>query len=76
MAVFSTAYTPDGKYILIGSRDAQLKIWDAETFMLVKNIPAHLFAINHIAVHPTLPCLLRPVWIKALKFGMPKISDW
>ena len=44
---------PRGKYLLSGGRDAHLKIWDPSTdFELIKDIPAHNFAIYHIAFSP------------------------
>lgn len=49
-SVFTACYSPGGKYLLTGSRDAQLKIWNAENkYTLMHTIPAHLFTINHIA---------------------------
>src|SRR5690606_5922586 len=52
-SVFSLCLSPDGKYLLSGSRDAHLKVWDAENkFYLLHTIPAHLFTVNHIAFHP------------------------
>ncbi len=35
-----------------GSRDAQINIWENDA--LLKNIPAHWYAVNHICLHPTL----------------------
>lgn len=46
-SVFSVKYINDEKFLISGSRDAHLKIWD-ENFNLVEDIPAHLFAINDI----------------------------
>lgn len=52
-SVFSIHYSPDGRYLLSGSRDAHLKIWDVlDSYQLDKDIVAHLFAINHIAYSP------------------------
>lgn len=52
-SVFSVQYSPDGKYLLSGSRDAHLKIWKVlEGYNLDKDIVAHLFAINHIEYSP------------------------
>ncbi len=52
-SVFSVCFSADGRYLLTGSRDAHLRIWDAEDdFRLFKKIPAHLFTINCIACSP------------------------
>lgn len=49
-SVFAAQYSPDGRYLVTGSRDAYLKSWDAEqNYALVKDVPAHVFAINDIA---------------------------
>lgn len=49
-SIFTLNYTPDGKFLLSGSRDAHLKIWNAATgYELYEDIVAHMFTINHIA---------------------------
>lgn len=53
-SVFTIAYSPCGKYLWSGSRDAHLRIWSVENqYELVEAIPAHLFAINHIVFSPS-----------------------
>lgn len=48
-SVFTVQYSPDHRYLLSGSRDAHLKIWDAErNYVLKETIVAHMYAINHI----------------------------
>lgn len=52
-SVFALKYSPDGLYLISGSRDAHLKRWlVAENYSLVDDIPAHLFAINDIVFSP------------------------
>jgi len=52
-SVFSVRYSPDGKYLLSGGRDAHLKVWDvAHDFELISSQPAHWFTLNDIAYHP------------------------
>ncbi|MBY0433119.1 MAG: WD40 repeat domain-containing protein, partial [Cyclobacteriaceae bacterium] len=50
-SVFTLAYTPDFELLLSGSRDARLKAWNDG--VLMQEVAAHLFAINHIAFSPT-----------------------
>lgn len=52
-SVFTVSYSPDGHYLLSGSRDAHLKIWDAtNSYTPHQEIVAHLFAINHLTYSP------------------------
>ncbi len=51
-SVFTVQYSPDGRHLFSGGRDAHLKIWDTENdFALVNSQPAHWFTINHIVFH-------------------------
>ena len=45
------AYSPDGNYLLSGSRDAHLNIFSTDDYSLIKSIPAHNYAIYDIAFH-------------------------
>jgi WD40 repeat protein len=45
-------YSPDGKFLLTGGRDAHLKIWKVGDYELVKSIPAHNWAIYDIVFNP------------------------
>jgi WD40 repeat protein len=48
-SVFSLRYSSDSQYLLSGSRDAHLKIWNVnQEYSLKESIVAHLFTINHI----------------------------
>ena len=58
-SVFSVRYTPDGKHLLTGGRDAFLKLWSLEApqYFSLFEAPAHLFTVNSIAFHPSNPTL-------------------
>lgn len=52
-SVFTLKYSPCGNFLLSGSRDARLKIWNThQDYALHQDIVAHLFAINDIAFSP------------------------
>jgi WD40 repeat protein len=55
MPITSIQYDPTGDYMISGSRDAQLKVWNLPDYSLINTIPAHLFSIYSIAFHPVLP---------------------
>ncbi|MFN3405400.1 MAG: WD40 repeat domain-containing protein [Cytophagaceae bacterium] len=49
-SVFTLAFSPDGIYLLSGSRDARINIWETENnFSLNQSIVAHMYAVNHIS---------------------------
>lgn len=49
MSVNSICYSPDGRFLLSGSRDAWLKVWDIhQNYHLIYQVPAHNFAIYSI----------------------------
>jgi WD40 repeat protein len=53
-SVFTLQYSEDERYLISGSRDARLKVWDvAGGYTLVNEVVAHLFAINSIAKNPS-----------------------
>lgn len=52
-SVFSLCLSPCGKYLLSGSRDAHIAVWDIKNnYSLHKLQAAHLFTINDIVYHP------------------------
>lgn len=52
-SVFCVQYSPDGKYLLSGSRDAHFHVWKpGKKYQLYRRIPAHRFTINSIAFSP------------------------
>lgn len=53
-SVFALSYTPDNNFLISGSRDARLKLWDVTSaYQQANEVAAHLFAINHIAFSPS-----------------------
>ncbi len=52
-SVFTLCYSPDSRFLLTGSRDAHLKVWDANlAFKNALDIVAHMYTINHITFSP------------------------
>lgn len=52
-SVFALSYSPDGKYLWSGGRDALLKIWDLEkNYESIFSEPGHWFTINEIVFSP------------------------
>ena len=52
-SVFTVKFSPDGKYLLSGGRDAHLKVWEIENnYKRISSQPAHFFTINDIVFHP------------------------
>ncbi|WPP48055.1 WD40 repeat domain-containing protein [Catalinimonas niigatensis] len=52
-SVFTLTYSPDYRWLLSGSRDAHLKVWNVnEHYELQESIVAHMYCINHIEYSP------------------------
>ncbi|MBX2946481.1 MAG: WD40 repeat domain-containing protein [Cyclobacteriaceae bacterium] len=52
-SVFTLRYTPDGNFLMSGSRDARLKLWDVHAgYLPATEVVAHMYAINHIDFSP------------------------
>ena len=53
ISIFTVQYSPDRRYLLSGSRDAHLKVWDVQNgYSLKKSVAAHRFTINHLVYSP------------------------
>ena len=53
ISVFTVQYSPDERYLVSGSRDAHLKVWDvAKAYAQHESVVAHMFAINHMSYSP------------------------
>ncbi len=81
-SVFTVTYSPDHKYLVTGGRDAHIKVWDATArYALVHDIPAHMFAINHLAFRADGALLATASMDKSIKlwrtdtFQLVKVVD-
>ncbi|MFZ9980806.1 MAG: WD40 repeat domain-containing protein [Cyclobacteriaceae bacterium] len=53
LSVFTLCWSPDGKYLLSGSRDAKIKCWEwNDQGPECREVTAHLFAVNHVIYSP------------------------
>lgn len=68
--VFGLSWFPDGRHLISCGRDAKLKLWNCENGNqpeLEKEIPAHLFGIHDVKVHPSKPILATGSTDKTIK---------
>lgn len=50
--VFSTDFSPDGKYVVTGSWDNTIKMWEVKTGKLIRTFAGHQFAVFGIDFSP------------------------
>ena len=67
LPVTSLQFSPDGRYLLSGGRDAKLNIWDLSDYSLKQTVVAHMFAIYDIKFHPSKPYLATSSRDKSIK---------
>ena len=48
-SVFALSYSPSEEVLVSGARDACLKFWSTQNYLLEENIVAHLYAINFLS---------------------------
>ncbi len=48
-SVFALGFTPDEAVLVSGGRDACLKFWNTNSYLLEENVVAHLYAINYLS---------------------------
>lgn len=68
--VFGIQFYPSGNQMVSVGRDAQLKLWaidDSGKFELEKSVPAHLFGIHDVVLHPSKPILATCSMDKTIK---------
>jgi len=51
-SVFTVRYTPNGDFLLSGSRDARLKAWSTNGYGAAAEVVAHMYAINYLDFSP------------------------
>lgn len=51
-SVFAVSYTPNGRHLLSGGRDAMLRIWETTDLRLLSEQNAHMYTVNHITFSP------------------------
>lgn len=74
-SVFSLLWLAGGKYLLSGSRDAHLAVWESASGKLLDKIPAHLFTINHLLHLPELGVVASAGRDKAIKLWNDKTLE-
>jgi formylglycine-generating enzyme required for sulfatase activity len=65
--VISVAFSPDGKQIVSGSRDATAKVWDAETGQLSLTLTGHAHIVESVAFSPDGKRIVSGSFDKAMK---------
>ena len=51
-AIKSVSISLDGKYIVSGSHDKTIKIWDIKTAECLKTLEGHKYSVNSVAISP------------------------
>lgn len=67
-SVFSMAFSADGRYLYSGGRDAMLRQWDRHNaWELMQELPAHLYHIHSLSLHPGQEQMLSSSLDKTIK---------
>ncbi|WP_421793575.1 toll/interleukin-1 receptor domain-containing protein [Hydrocarboniphaga effusa] len=51
-SVFDADWSPDGRFLVTGGSDGQIKLWDAQSLLLIDDIGSHMGAISTISFSP------------------------
>ena len=66
--VTSVAFSPDGKYIVSGSEDTTIRMWDAQTGKLVLDpFEGHTDDVNSVAFSPDGKYIVSGSWDKTIR---------
>jgi len=80
-SVFALGYSPDEKILVSGARDAHLKFWNTDHYLLEENVVAHLYAINYLSFREDGKFLVTCSMDKSLKiwemttYNLVKVID-
>lgn len=80
-SVFALGYSPDEKILVSGARDACLKFWNTDHYLLEENVVAHLYAINYLSFREDGKFLVTCSMDKSLKiwemktYNLVKVID-
>src|SRR5262245_55249646 len=50
--VFSAVFSADGRYVISGSDDSTIKLWDTATGALIRTLQGHSDAVTKVAFSP------------------------
>ncbi len=81
-SVFSLLWLAGGKYLLSGSRDAHMAVWETSSGKLLDKFPAHLFTINHLLHLPEVGLVASASRDKTIKLwddqslALVKVADY
>ena len=66
-SVLAVAFSPDGRFIVSGSSDKTLKVWDAANRALLKTLSGHDRPVSSVAFSPDGRFIVSGSWDKTLK---------
>jgi WD40 repeat protein len=65
--VSAVAVSPDGRFIVSGSRDRTVKVWDAQSGALLRSLKGHTDFVSAVAVSPDGRFIVSGSWDRTVK---------